>query len=63
MMGKEVFVVVEAISSRRMEDKELAMIRMRDAGVKMVNREMVFFEWLGKAGTQTFKQLRKRFLE
>jgi nicotinamidase-related amidase len=63
MMGKEVFVVVDAVSSRCIEDKELAMIRMRDAGVKMVNREMVFFEWLGQAGTQTFKQLRKRFLE
>lgn len=63
MISKEVFVVAEAISSRRMEDKDLAIIRMREAGVKIVNREMVFFEWLEQAGTDLFKQLRQQFIQ
>lgn len=61
--GKAVFVVTEAISSRKAEDKALALIRMREAGVTVVNREMVFFEWLQQAGTDTFKQLRQQFIQ
>lgn len=63
MVSREVFVVAEAISSRRMADKELAIIRMREAGIKIVSREMVFFEWLGQAGTDLFKQLRQQFIQ
>lgn len=63
MAGKMVFVVVEAVSSRRPEDKELALLRMRDAGVQLVSREMVFFEWLKQADTALFRQLRKQFIQ
>jgi hypothetical protein len=35
----------------------MALDRMRDNGVAVVNTEMVVFELLGKAGTAEFKAL------
>ncbi len=60
--GKEVFVVAEATGSRRAPDKELALARMRQEGCRIVSREMVAFEWLHKAGTETFRQVSREFL-
>jgi nicotinamidase-related amidase len=60
--GKEVFVVADAVSSRHLVDKELALARMRAAGVIVVSREMVIFEWLSKAGTDLFRQVSREFL-
>jgi hypothetical protein len=44
--GKEVFVVADAVGSRKPADKEAALARMRSHGVEIVTREMVAFEWL-----------------
>lgn len=60
--GKEVFVVEEAISSRRPSDKALAIERMRAHGIDIVSREMVAFEWLHEAGTPVFKEISRDFL-
>lgn len=60
--GKEVYVVAEAVGSRRPEDKELALARLRQEGCRIVSREMVAFEWLHKAGTDTFRQVSREFL-
>lgn len=60
--GWEVFVVDEAVSSRRPRDRELALERMRQAGVVVVSREMVAFEWLHEAGTDLFRDISRRFL-
>lgn len=60
--GKEVYVVAEAVGSRRPEDKELALARLRQEGCRIVSREMVAFEWLHRAGTDIFKQISKEFL-
>ena len=60
--GYEVFVVADAVSSRRPEDAELALERMRQAGIQIVSREMVAFEWLQEAGTEKFRDISKRFL-
>jgi nicotinamidase-related amidase len=60
--GKEVFVVADAIGSRRAFDRDLALARMRDGGVRIVTREMVVFEWLGRAGTPLFRELNNDFL-
>lgn len=60
--GKQVFVVGDAVSSRHPGDKELALARMREAGVIVVSREMVIFEWLGKGGTELFRQVNRDFL-
>ena len=60
--GKQVFVVVEAVGSRRASDKQLALDRMRSAGVSIVSQEMVAFEWLQRAGTDTFREINREFI-
>lgn len=60
--GKEVFVVADAVSSRKASDAELALTRMGREGVRIVSREMVAFEWLHQAGTETFKLISKNYL-
>ena len=60
--GKQVFVVADAVSSRRVTDRDLGLARMRDAGAAIVSREMVAFEWLHKAGTDLFRQVNREFL-
>ena len=61
-LGKEVFVVAEAVGSRRATDKDLALARLRQAGCSIVSREMVAFEWLHRAGTDKFRQISREFL-
>ena len=60
--GNEVFVVEEAVSSRRASDKALALERMRQAGAVIVSREMVAFEWMERAGTEMFKSISREFI-
>lgn len=60
--GYEVFVVGEAVSSRRVHDRVLALERLRAHGVDIVNREMVAFEWLQQAGTDKFRTISKRYI-
>lgn len=60
--GKHVFVVADAVGSRRPSDKALALERMRQAGVVIVSREMVVFEWLRVAGTDLFRSISKGYL-
>jgi nicotinamidase-related amidase len=54
---REVFVVAEAVGSRRASDRALAIERMRQAGAVIVSREMVAFEWLQRAGTELFRAM------
>ena len=61
-LGKEVFVVAEAVGSRRASDKELGLARLRQEGCRIVSREMVAFEWLHQAGTDMFRQISREFL-
>lgn len=61
-LGKDVFVAADAVGSRNPADKALALERMRQHGVEVVSREMVAFEWLGKAGTPLFREVSKEFL-
>ena len=58
-LGREVFVVEEAVTSRTPANKQLALERMRQAGAEIVSREMVAFEWLDKAGSELFKEISK----
>jgi len=62
-LGKEVFVVADAISSRDPLDIELAIARMSKAGIHIVSREMVAFEWLRGSGAPQFKTFSKEFLQ
>lgn len=59
----EVFVVVDAVSSREEQDLKYALKRLKNEGVQLVTAEMVFFEWLRKAGSPEFKALSKEFLQ
>lgn len=61
--GKEVFVVDDAVGSRKPSDKALALERMRAAGAEVVSREMVAFEWLHVAGSALFKEVSRDFLK
>ncbi len=58
---KSVFVVADACGSRRESNHEVALLRMRDAGAMIVTREMVIYELLRRAGTDTFKALSKKY--
>ncbi len=49
------YVVADAISSRAPSSAELAVERLRLAGVQVINTEMAVFELLGRAGTTAFK--------
>jgi nicotinamidase-related amidase len=60
--ARQVFVVEEAVGSRRDSDKALALARMRQAGASIVSREMVAFEWLRKADSDLFREISRNFL-
>lgn len=61
-LGKQVFVVVDAVSSRSELDREYGLQRMRDAGAQLVTREMVLFEALHVSGSELFRAMSKRYL-
>ena len=50
-------MVADAISSRRREDKMVAIERMRQEGAIIVSSEMLMYEILRKAGTPEFKRV------
>lgn len=54
--GKEVFMVRDAVGSRRAESKETALRRLERQGAQIVTTEMVVFEWLGSAGHPRFRE-------
>ena len=58
-MGKEVFVVADAVGSRRGRDRELALGRLAHSGVTVVSGEMVLFEWLHNADDPAFRDFLK----
>lgn len=62
-LGYEVYLVEEALGSRRDADKKLGLQRMQQAGAVIVNKEMVAFEWLEKAGTDQFRQVSKNWIK
>ena len=61
--GKEVYVVADAVASRHALDRDVALTRMRDEGIRVVTREMVAFEWLGEAATPLFQEVNTEFFK
>jgi nicotinamidase-related amidase len=51
-----VFLVRDAVGSRRAENKEAAIARMVRAGVEIVTTEMVLFEWLETSDNAKFRE-------
>lgn len=54
--GRRVYVVRDAIGSRRAESKEAAIRRMERHGADIVTTEMVVFEWLKTAEHPRFRE-------
>ncbi|MEH8020512.1 hydrolase [Rheinheimera metallidurans] len=61
-LGYQVFVVVEAVGSRTIENKQLALNRMAQCGAQIISKEMLAFEWLQRCGTDTFRQISKGWI-
>lgn len=55
----EVQVVADAVSSRTVENREVALMKMRDSGVGLTSVEMALFELLGVAEGRQFKEIAK----
>jgi len=53
--GRSVFVVADAVSSRRPDSREIALQRLVASGVTLVSVEMVLFEWLRRADRPEFR--------
>lgn len=61
--GFDVYVVVDAVGSRKEQDLKYGLKRMKQQGIHLITAEMVFFEWIRYAGSPEFKSLSKEFLQ
>jgi nicotinamidase-related amidase len=57
--GYQPIVVEDCVSSRQLNDKHIAIERMRREGVIITTYESILFEICAKAGTEPFKALSK----
>jgi nicotinamidase-related amidase len=55
--GRQVYIVRDALGSRRAESKETAIRRMERNGAEVVTTEMVAFEWLETATDHRLRQI------
>jgi nicotinamidase-related amidase len=60
--GWALYAVAAACGSRRPEDRDLALARMRAHGVQIVSPEMVAFEWLARGDDPQFGAILRRFI-
>jgi isochorismate hydrolase len=60
--GYEVFVVTDAIASRKSTSYDTALLRLGSAGCSLITTESVLFEWLRDASHPEFKSLSKLIL-
>jgi len=59
---KEVFLVADATDSKFYEDKNYALNRMQQAGVQIITKQMVLFEWARHAHHTEFDRLSEKIL-
>ena len=57
--GYTVHLCADAVGSRRTNDRDLAVERMRQAGAIVTSTESTIFELLGQAGSDAFKKVLK----
>ena len=55
--GYQALLVADAVGSRRESDRDIAIERMRAAGIWVGSSEMTIFEWMGHAGIPEFREL------
>ncbi|MFH0974881.1 MAG: hydrolase [Spirochaetota bacterium] len=58
-LNLEVHLVADAVSSRTLKNKSIALERMRQSGVFIVSTEMILFQLLEYSGTEEFKAISK----
>jgi len=57
--GYNVYLVKDAVSSRKESDYKIALERAKQEGALITSTEMIIFQLLGKAGTEEFKEISK----
>ena len=57
--GRKLYLVRDAVGSRRAESKETAIRRLEKHGAEIVTTEMVLFEWLETAEHPRFREVLK----
>jgi nicotinamidase-related amidase len=57
--GLDVLVPVDAVASRRDEDRAVGLALCERAGAVSTSVETIVFDWLGKAGTDVFREISK----
>ena len=57
--GAEVFVVEDAVCSRRLENYQNALERLRACHINVVSAESVVFEWMGDSRHPHFKTIQR----
>jgi nicotinamidase-related amidase len=62
-IGKQVFVIADATDSRFAEDKNIALARMQQAGIHILSKQMVLFEWARSSEHPAFQTLSKQMLK
>jgi nicotinamidase-related amidase len=55
--GKNVWIVSDGVSSRKISDHREGMSRLQSSGAVIGSSEMLIYELLGKAGTPEFKKI------
>jgi len=55
----DVHVVADAVASRSPENRRIALERMSQGGITITSTEMVIYELLKRAGTDTFREVLK----
>lgn len=61
--GYQVYLPSDCVGSRRPNDKDTAIERMRNNRVDIITSEMAAFEWLHKSGTDTFRHISRNWLK
>jgi len=56
-LGFRVFVAADAIGSRSIQDRDLAIHRLSASGAVITSSEAILFEWCERAGSPEFKQI------
>lgn len=62
-LGKEVFVMADAISARNLPDHNCALQRLRENGVHLITKEMFFFECVLHSEYPDYVKQAMRFLD
>lgn len=55
--NRDVFIVADAVSSRKKKNKKNALNRLQHAGAIITNTESVLFEWLKNSTHEHFRQI------